>query len=49
MGEAIKAFQTLYSNSKILLVILKEPVVCFEKMHVYVYKVSCDKGKMKDD
>ena len=24
-------------------------VVCFEKVHVYVYKVSyCHKGKMKD-
>ena len=28
-----------------------EPVVCFEKMHVYVYKVSYNKGdtgEMKD-
>ena len=27
----------------------REPVVCFEKKHVYVNKVSCcDKGEMKD-
>ena len=41
MSEAIKTFQTLDSNSKISLIILKGlPVVCFEKMPIYVYKVS---------
>ena len=51
MSEAIKTIQTLYSNSKISLIILKRNLtyVCFEKMHVYIYKVSyCDKGEMKD-
>ena len=50
MSEARKTFQTLDSSSKILLIILKgEPAACFEKMHVYVYKVSyCEKGEMKD-
>ena len=50
MSEAIKTFQTLDSNSKILLIILKgEPAACFEKMHVYVYKAfCCEKGEMKD-
>ena len=49
MSEAIKTFQTLDSNSKISLIILKKPVVCFEKVHVYVYKASyCDKSKVKD-
>ena len=50
MSEAIKTIQTLYSNSKISLIILKRNLtyVCFEKMHVYIYKVSyCDKGEMK--
>ena len=49
MSEAIKTFQTLYSNSKISLIILKGNMSCFEKMHVYIYEVSyCDKGEMKD-
>ena len=50
MSEAIKTFQTLNNNSKISLIILKGgPAVCFEKVHVYVYKVSyCDKGEMKE-
>ena len=50
MCEAIKNFQTLDSNSKNLTNYTKgEPAVCFEKMHVYVYKVSyCEKGEMKD-
>ena len=49
MKEAIKTFQTLYSNSKISLIILKGNLSCFEKMHVYIYEVSyCDKGEMKD-
>ena len=50
MSEVIKTFRTLDSNSKILLIIIKgKPAACFEKMHVYVYKVSyCEKGEMKD-
>ena len=48
MSEAIKTFQTLDSNSKISLIILKGNLYVLKKMHVYVYKVSyCDKGKMK--
>ena len=43
-------FQTLDSNSKILLIIVKgQPAACFEKMHVCVYNVSyCEEDKMKD-
>ena len=50
MSEATKTFKTLESNSKILLIILKgEPAACFEKKHVYVYKVYyCEKGEIKD-
>ena len=50
MSEAIKAFQTLHSNSEISLIILKGNLsYVLKKMHVYVYKVSyCDKGEMKD-
>ena len=49
MSEAIKTFQNLNSNSKILVIILTvEPAACFEKMHAYIYKVSCcEKGEMK--
>ena len=49
MSEAIKTFQTLNSNSKILLIILTvEPAACFEKVHAYIYKVSyCERGEMK--
>ena len=50
MCEAIKTFQTLDNNSKILLIILKvERAACFQNIHVYVYERSyCEKGKMKD-
>ena len=51
MSEAIKTFQTLDTNSKNLANYPKgEPAVCFEKMHVYLYKVSyCENGEMKDN
>ena len=51
MSEAIKTFQTLDTNSKNLANYPKgEPAVCFEKMYVYVYKVSyCENGEMKDN
>ena len=51
MSEAIKTFQTLDTNSKNLANYPKgEPAVWFEKMHVYVYKVSyCENGEMKDN
>ena len=50
MSEAIRKFQTLDSNSKIVLIILKANLLyVLKKIHVYVCKVSyCDKGKMKD-
>ena len=43
MSEAIKTFQTLDSNSKISLIILKGnlPYVLKKCERVYVYKVSC--------